>query len=264
MRRVAKGTTKAKGKSGPGASRPLKSQDQPNYDPISTRKASKGLTIRLENLGNYNPITQNQEHAAEDWKDGYNLMLSGSAGTGKTYLAMHFGLEEVLDRDTVYDKVIIIRSVVPTRDMGFLPGTEEEKMEAYTGTYKGIVEELTGDKEGWTKLTAAGTVKFESTSFIRGVTFNDAIIIVDEMQNLNFHELDSVITRVGANCRIMFCGDYHQSDFKFNDEKDGIIKFLNIVDHLNTFSTVVFGPEDIVRSGLVKQYIMTKEKLGIS
>ncbi len=228
-----------------------------------SRKAAKGLTVRLENLTPFAPMTPNQKVAIDAWKSGDNMMLSGSAGTGKTFLALRMAMEEVLDRDTPYDKVVIIRSVVPTRDMGFLPGTEEEKMEAYTGPYKGIIEEIFEDKSAWGKLTIAGTIQFESTSFIRGITFNNAVIVVDEMQNLNFHELDSVITRVGANCRINFCGDYHQSDFKYDDEKIGIIKFLNIIEQLKGFSTVAFGWEDIVRSGLVRDYIMTKEMMGI-
>lgn len=227
------------------------------------RRAAKGLTVKLEHLGPFSPITENQKIAVDRWNEGDNLMLSGSAGTGKTYLALRMALEEVLDRESEYDKVTIIRSVVPTRDMGFLPGTEEEKMEAYTGPYKGIIQEIFQDKMAWDKMKTSGTIEFESTSFIRGITKNNAIIIVDEMQNLNFHELDSVITRAGNCCRIIFSGDYHQSDFKYDDDKSGIVKFLNIIEQLKSFSTVQYGWEDIVRSGLVRDYIMTKEMLGI-
>ena len=191
------------------------------------------------------------------------ISLLGQAGTGKTLLALAAGLVQTLDKK-IYSEIIMTRATVSVGDdIGFLPGTEEEKMEAYTGPYKGIIEEIFEDKSAWGKLTIAGTIQFESTSFIRGITFNNAVIVVDEMQNLNFHELDSVITRVGANCRINFCGDYHQSDFKYEDEKVGIIKFLNIIEQLKGFSTVAFGCEDIVRSGLVRDYIMTKEMMGV-
>jgi len=147
--------------------------------------------------------------------------------------------------------------------MGFLPGTAEEKKLMYTLPYKNICSELFNDKTSWSKMTSAGQILFESTSFIRGSTFDDSIIIVDEMQNLNFHELDSVITRVGRNSRIIFCGDYRQTDFRFDDEKEGIFKFMKIMEQMKDFTMVNFGWDDIVRSGLVRDYIMTKEMLEI-
>ena len=135
-----------------------------------------------------NPITENQKLAVESWDEGDNLILSGSAGTGKTFLAISLGLEDVLDKETEYEKLTIVRSIVPTRDIGFLPGNEEEKKDAYTAPYRGILTEIFQDKLAWQKLTVANAIDFESTSFIRGVTFRDTIIIVDEMQNLTFHE----------------------------------------------------------------------------
>lgn len=220
--------------------------------------------FKLEDMKELEGKTAAQNDAIDvyETKNNVGLCMSGAAGTGKTYLGVALGLEDVLDRDSPYDKLIIIRSVVPTRDIGFLPGTEEEKLEAYAGPYKGICSEIFGSHDAWENLNKARQIAFESTSFIRGTTFNNAVVLVDEMQNLNFHELDSVITRIGRNSRLILAGDYYQSDFRRKDEKDGIAQFLNIVDRLNNFEVVEFSWADIIRSGLVRDYIMTKEQLN--
>jgi phosphate starvation-inducible protein PhoH and related proteins len=222
---------------------------------------NNSMMVRLDDLYEYEPLTQNQKLAIEAYEDGDNLVLAGSAGTGKTFIALYMALEEMLEPNSPYRRIIIIRSAVPTRDIGFLPGTAEEKKMMYSIPYKNICNELFNDKGAWGKMTTASQIVFESTSFIRGSTWDDSLIIVDEMQNLTFHELDSVITRVGKQSRVIFCGDYRQSDFKYKDEKDGIFKFLNILEHMKNFSIVQFGWEDIVRSGMVRDYIMTKEML---
>lgn len=219
--------------------------------------------VKEEDLLQVDPITKNQTKAFDSWDDGDNLVLVGSAGTGKTFIAMYLALEEVLDKKTVYDKVVILRSVVPVRDMGFLPGTVAEKVEQYETPYKAICDELFNQQTAYNKLKNNNVIEFDTTSFLRGRTINNAIIIVDEMQNLNFHELDSVMTRIGERSKIIFCGDYLQSDFAYENERDGVMKFLRIVDQLNYFTTIYFGWDDIVRSGVVRDYIMTKEMLGI-
>jgi predicted ribonuclease YlaK len=209
------------------------------------------------------PQTENQLSVFDSWDDGDNIVLAGSAGTGKTFLAMYLALESVLTRDTPYHRVIIVRSVVPVRDMGFLPGTLEEKKEVFETPYKSICNELFNDPKSYNKMINNNTIEFTTTSYIRGMTIDNAIIVVDEMQNLNFHELDSVVTRVGENCRIIFSGDYYQSDFTNESDRQGIQRFLRIVEQLKNFSVITFNWHDIVRSDFLRDYIMTKELLGM-
>jgi len=223
----------------------------------------KNSAVKQEELYEYHPLTENQKKTFDAWDDGDNLALVGSAGTGKTFLALYLALECITDRDNQYEKITLFRSVVPTRDMGYLPGTVGEKMEVFETPYKNIICELLGGDQPYKRLLHTHQFEFMTTSFIRGLTVDNSIIIVDEMQNLNFHELDSVMTRVGNNCRIIFCGDYHQSDFKEGHEREGIMKFMRIVEQMKNFSVIQFGWEDIVRSDFVRDYIMTKEMLGI-
>lgn len=225
------------------------------------QSSAKPTKLRLEHMVSLEPITANQTKVFEAFKKENHLILSGSAGSGKTFLSMYLGLEEVLKKDTPYDKIIIVRSVVPTRDIGFLPGTQEEKEHAYVLPYVSIAAELFGDKTAYEKLVAQGNLEFITTSYIRGITLRNAVVIVDEMQNLNFHELDSVITRVGDNCRFILAGDYYQSDFEKKNDREGILKFLNILDNMKKFKHIEFTWSDIVRSDLVREYIVTKEML---
>lgn len=226
---------------------------------MSNNKQS--LKLKLEDLPELEPITNNQKRVFEEYEKGYNLCLSGSAGSGKTFLAMYLALEDVLDKSSPYEKVVIIRSVVPTRDIGYLPGNEEEKLDAYTGPYRGILTEFFGVNDAWNKLMNQDAIEFTSTSFIRGITISNAIVIIDEMQNLNFHELDSVITRLGPCTKVIMCGDYYQSDFDREKDRNGILKFLDIVSQMKHFEHIEFSWEDIVRSGFVREYIMTKEMI---
>lgn len=224
----------------------------------STAKPTK---LRLEHMVTLEPITKNQSLAFEAFKKDNSLIMSGSAGSGKTFLSIYMAMEQVLNKNTPYDKLIIVRSVVPTRDIGFLPGTQEEKELAYVLPYISIMEELFGDKLAYEKLVSQEALQFITTSYIRGITLRNAIVVVDEMQNLNFHELDSVITRIGDNCRFIMAGDYYQSDFEKKNDKDGILKFLNILDSMKKFKHIEFTWQDIVRSDLVREYIVTKEML---
>ena len=227
------------------------------------QQQSENMNIRIDNLLTVDPITEHQKEVFEAWRSGDNLALVGTAGTGKTFLALYLALEEVLDKSSPYDKVRVIRSVVPTREVGFLPGPLEEKLNAFTGPYRAASAELVDDDRAYEKLVAKDFLTFESTSYIRGITFDHSIVIVDEMQNLNFHELDSVITRVGQGTKIIFAGDYKQSDFKNESDKQGVNSFLRILEQLRHFSVVQFSWEDIVRSDFVRDYIMTKEWMGL-
>ena len=231
---------------------------------MTNKQRNESMHIRIDDLITIDPITERQRDAFDAWRDGDNMALVGTAGTGKTFLALYLALEEVMEKSSPYETVKIIRSVVPTRDVGYLPGTIEEKLNAYTGPYRAIASELfDGDPGAYDKLVHNKYISFESTSYIRGVTFDNSIVIVDEMQNLNFHELDSVMTRIGHCSKIIFCGDYYQSDFRSENDKRGINTFLQIVEQLKHFSVISFNWEDIVRSGLVRDYIMTKEWMEI-
>ena len=215
------------------------------------------------------PITPNQRTAFAHYNEGKNLFLYGAAGTGKTFITLYMALKQVLDPLTPYNKVVLVRSLVSTREIGFLPGDHEDKSALYQIPYKNMVKymfELATDNEFemlWGNLKAQESVTFWSTSFIRGTTLDASIVIVDESQNLNFHELDSIITRVGEDTKIMFCGDAAQTDLIKTNEKNGILDFQKIISMMPEFAQVEFGVDDIVRSGLVKSYITSKHTLGL-
>ena len=220
--------------------------------------------LKIEHLLRVDPLTDNQSKAFHAYHKDKNLILSGSAGTGKTFIAMYLALREVLEGKGPYKKVVIVRSIVPTRDIGFLPGDEQEKKEVYMLPYIDVCQELFGDKNAFQRLFDNGQIEFLTTSFIRGTTLNNAIIILDEMQNCVFRELDTVITRVGQRARFIMCGDYYQSDFDKKTDREGILNFLKIVNSMNSFASIEFAWADIVRSDFVRDYIVTKESLKIS
>ena len=209
------------------------------------------------------PLTENQRLTFEKYHDGKNLLLHGIAGTGKSFLSIYLAIQSVLSDAGRYKKLVIVRSAVPTRDMGFLPGSNAEKSKVYEAPYQAIFTELFNRGDAYQYLKQKGLVEFISTSFIRGITLNDCIIVVDEIANMTLHELDSVITRVGKNCRIMFCGDFRQSDFTREHEKNGLIDFMKILNRMKSFEYVDFTEHDIVRSAMVKEYIIAKDRLKI-
>jgi phosphate starvation-inducible protein PhoH len=216
------------------------------------------------NLRHFDPLTQNQRVTFQSFNEDKNLMLHGIAGTGKSFMALYLSLKQVLnDPDCQYKKVVIVRSVVPTRDMGFLPGNNKEKTKVYEAPYYAICTELFGRGDSYEYLKSKNVIEFISTSFIRGITLNDCIVIVDEMQNATLHELDSVITRVGHNCKVIFCGDFRQSDFTREHERSGLPDFMRVVRNMRSFDFIEFEADDIVRSRLVKEYIILKDKMRV-
>ena len=216
------------------------------------------------NLKHIEPLTVNQDRMFESYLSGKNLLLHGVAGTGKTFISLYLALRDIIENYDDKTKVVIVRSIVPTRDMGFLPGSQKEKSKVYEAPYYAICNELFGRGDAYDVVKSKNQVEFISTSFIRGTTLTDSIVIVDECQNLTFHELDSIITRLGHNCRLIFCGDFRQTDLWRESEKQGLMNFMKVLSKMSSFDCIEFEKEDIVRSALVKEYILSKLKHGIS
>jgi phosphate starvation-inducible protein PhoH len=215
------------------------------------RRTLAGASLTLQEI---EPLTQNQLLAFESDK---HLLLHGVAGTGKTFISCYLAFDDMIKG--YYNNLVILRSAVPTRDIGFLPGNEKEKSAIYEAPYKDIAVELFGRGDAYEILKQKSIVHFMTTSFIRGITLRDAVIIIDECQNMTLHELDSIITRVGENCRVIFCGDFRQSDLG----KNGLEQFVSILKRMEQFDLIDFEIKDIVRSEFVKSYITAKTELGL-
>ena len=230
---------------------------------------AKQKDITYNQLSTIKPVTDSQKLVFESWKKGMNQFLFGCAGTGKTFISLYLALQEVLKNETPYDKVIVVRSLIPTREIGFLPGDEEDKAALYQVPYSNMMQFMFEQPNEqafsmlYDRLKAQGSFYFLSTSFLRGLTFDNSIIIVDECQNLNFHELDTIITRVGQDSKIFFCGDFGQSDLTRMNERNGLMDFLQILQEMQEFNCTEFDIGDIVRSGFVRSYLIQKTKLGM-
>lgn len=245
-----------------------KSNGTAPLQPMSKKMMKRKKPIDRSYMTDIKPLTDNQTLAFDAYKAGKNVLLHGAAGTGKTFIMIYLALQEVLDEQSPHDKIYIVRSLVPTREIGFLPGDHEDKSYLYQIPYKNMVRYMFGMPDDnsfemlYDNLRSQDTIDFWSTSFIRGTTLDNAIVIVDEFSNLNFHELDSIITRVGEDSKIMFCGDITQTDLTREYEKSKISDFIQILQEMKDFACIEFGIDDIVRSGLVKQYLITKYNLG--
>lgn len=226
---------------------------------------SNSLKIKLDHLKTFDALTENQQKFFDAYKRGdYFIGLFGSPGVGKTFLAMYRSLEEVLDRSNPFKQIVVVRSAVQVRDQGFVPGSLDEKMEIYETPYKEISETLFGRSDAWDRLKEQSYARFISTTAIRGISIDDAIILVDESQSMTFHELSSVISRVGHRSKIIFIGDLKQNDLiKSKNDVSGLKEFLNVARHMDEFSEITFTPDDIVRSSLVKSFIVACDKLGL-
>ena len=249
--------------------RKKKTDQQPIGVGLTAKQMKRKKPINGDMLRDIEPLTENQQKLFESYANGKNIIAYGAAGTGKTFITLFNALNDVLDTSTPYEKIYIVRSLVSTREIGFLPGDHEDKSFLYQIPYKNMVKYMfelpsAADFEMlYGNLKAQETISFWSTSFIRGTTFDRAIILVDEFQNLNFHELDSIMTRVGENTKIMFCGDATQSDLIKQNERNGIIDFMRVLRLMSSVDIIEFGVEDIVRSGLVKEFILAKMELNL-
>ncbi len=249
--------------------RKRRTTDQPIGVGMTVKQMKRKKPINLDLLLDIDPLTENQKRLFNAYDEGKNLVAYGAAGTGKTFITLYNALRDVLDENSPYEKIYIVRSLVATREIGFLPGDHEDKSSLYQIPYKNMVKymfQMPTDADFemlYGNLKTQGTISFWSTSFIRGTTLDKSIIIVDEFQNLNFHELDSIITRVGEDTKICFCGDATQSDLTKTNERNGILDFMKILRVMPSFDIIEFGIEDIVRSGLCKEYIIAKTELGL-
>ncbi len=231
---------------------------------MSNRQMKRKKPINADLMRSVEPLTESQKELFRCYQNNQNLVAYGCAGTGKTFITLYNALKDVMDMKSPYEKIYIVRSLVATREIGFLPGDHEDKSSLYQIPYKNMVKymfELPTEADFemlYGNLKTQGTISFWSTSFIRGTTLDNAIVIVDEFQNLNYHELDSIITRIGENSKIMFCGDATQSDLTKSAEKNGIADFMKILRIMPSVDIIEFGVEDIVRSGLVKEYLLAK------
>ena len=236
---------------------------------MSAKHMKRKKPINTDMMRDIEPLTDNQKKLFESYKDGKNLVAYGAAGTGKTFITLYNALQDVLNPSTPYEKIYIVRSLVATREIGFLPGDHDDKSFLYQIPYKNMVKymfEMPTDADFemlYGNLKAQNTIDFWSTSFIRGTTLDKSIIIVDEFQNLNYHELDSIMTRVGSHTKIMFCGDATQTDLIKQNERNGIHDFMRILRVMPSLNIIEFGVEDIVRSGLCKEYLLAKLELGL-
>jgi len=243
--------------------------DQPIGVGLTAKQMRRKKPINSDYLVDIEPITENQKILFNSYKEKKNIIAYGAAGTGKTFVTLYNALKDVLDENTPYEKIYMVRSLVATREIGFLPGDHEDKSDIYQVPYKHMVKymfQMSSDADFemlYGNLKAQDTIKFWSTSFLRGTTLDRSIIIVDEFQNLNFHELDSIMTRVGEDSKIFFCGDASQTDLQKTNEKNGIVDFMKIIRSMPSFDVIEFGIDDIVRSGIVKEYLIAKLETGM-
>jgi phosphate starvation-inducible protein PhoH len=239
----------------------LKGQEIDNMENVTAYKKQKRKpqnTLGEIHLKEIQPLTENQSKVFDSYDEGKNIICSGFPGCGKTFLAMYLALDDILFGESGFENIVIIRSLVKSREIGHLPGSAEEKASAFEAPYKGICNELCRRGDAYEILKKKDIIRFESTSFLRGITYSNCIVIVDEFENMNFQELDTICGRIGSNCRLLLCGDLHQSDLINTREKSGFEDFMKIASRMYSFEIVEFEIADVVRSGFVYEYLMAK------
>lgn len=240
-----------------------------DFSNLTTKSSRKRKAIGKEFLLNIDPITETQKKFFDAYDNDKHLVAHGVPGSGKSFCALYKALQEVFNEDNEKETVYIVRSLVQTRSIGFMPGNENEKSGYFETPYRNMVKymfQLPSEVDFdmlYDNLKSQKTIKFYNTSFLRGLTFDNCVLMVDEFSNLNGHEMDSIITRVGDNCRIIFSGDAEQSDLINTNERNGIHDFMRILQIMPSFEIFEFGVDDICRSGLVKEYILAKRELGL-
>ena len=250
------------------ARRKRASAEQPIGVGLTTKQMNRKKPLSSDYLVEIDPLTDNQSKLFESYKNQKHLVAYGCAGTGKTFISLYNAIREVLDERSPFERIYLVRSLVATREIGFLPGTYDDKSDIYQIPYKNMVKymfQMPSDADFemlYGNLKSQETIKFWSTSFLRGTTLDNAIVIVDEFQNCTMHELDSIITRIGENSKIIFCGDATQSDLQKTNDRNGIVDFMSILRKMPSFDIIEFGVDDIVRSGIVKEYIVAKMEAG--
>lgn len=226
-------------------------------------KGSKKKHWSIHDLKSIRPLNYAQEELFHAWFNGFNILAHGSAGTGKTYIGLYLALSEILREQSSLKRLIICRSAVPTRDLGFLPGTFDEKISVYEAPYRDILCDIVGKSSSYDDMKEARIIEFMPTSFLRGLTWDDSVVIVDEIQSMTFHEINSIITRLGKNSKIMLLGDLAQNDLIYRKgESSGMGQLLKVMEQMtDDFAIIPFNHNDIVRSGLCKSWIIACESL---
>jgi phosphate starvation-inducible PhoH-like protein len=222
----------------------------------SNSSSKNRITQNHLDLTHIEPLTFTQRRVFRDYESGKHLVLHGYAGTGKSFLSLYLALKSIGNAE--YKKIVIVRAAQPVRDQGFLPGSAEEKSAVYELPYDNICADLYNRDDAYAVLKLKGIIHFCSTSYIRGITLDDTILIIDEAASLTAHEINSILTRVGDNCRILFCGDYRQSDLVKSSDKQGFVNALDRLKKIEEVGFIEFQVEDIIRSSFVKNWIMSE------